>query len=232
VLLLVFAVPDYAATGPDFSFWVLTVLPRGDGRAVASRPEKRCGARPSWGSRAIVLMWLGLLGYPLFFLFYALRPDIRAINTGMIMVIQITLFLFCRCASSWRCPWRCLARLAPRPACGPPAAWTCHQGGHRFFGADASGGGLRHALRQQKTERQEFWLRQQLQDANRELQGEVAAPGGPAGRAGAPSLHRPTHRPAQPPCAGVSALRSKRRVAQRSGEALSLAMFDLDHFKR
>ena len=30
------------------------------------------------------------------------------------------------------------------------------------------------ALRQQKTERQEFWLRQQLQDANRELEGEVA----------------------------------------------------------
>jgi len=87
------------------------------------------------------------------------------------------------------------------------------------------------ALRQQKTGRQEFWLRQQLQDANRELEGEVAR---------RVALQVELERQAATDL--LTGLPNRRALAerfpvevaraQRTGEALSLVMFDLDHFKQ
>ena len=87
------------------------------------------------------------------------------------------------------------------------------------------------ALRQQKTERQEFLLRRQLQDANRELQDEVArrvALQDELERHASTDLL--TELPNRRALAERFATESVR--AQRRSEALSLAMFDLDHFKR
>jgi len=87
------------------------------------------------------------------------------------------------------------------------------------------------ALRQQAIERHEFLLRRQLLDANQELQNEVAR---------RVALQYELERQASTDL--LTGLPNRRALAerfaaesaraQRRSEPLSLAMFDLDHFKR
>jgi diguanylate cyclase (GGDEF)-like protein len=231
ILLLLFAVPDYLAMGPVPWFWVL--MGYRAGMAVLLLGYMHALQRaPALALHNHILMWLGLLAYPFFFLFYAVRPDVRAINTGVIMVVQLTMFLFIPSRVKLTIP------VALFGAVGTTVSywWTSP--------ADAATKaatvllvtmpavmGYVAALRQQKTERQEFWLRQQLQDANRELQGEVAR---------RVALQVELERQAATDL--LTGLPNRRALAerfpieaaraQRTGEALSLVMFDLDHFKQ
>jgi diguanylate cyclase (GGDEF)-like protein len=177
-------------------------------------------------------MWLGLLAYPFFFLFYVVRPDMRAINTGMIMVVQLSMFLFIPSRVKLTVPVAVFGAVGSTvsywwisPADAATKAATV------LLVTMPAVMGYVAALRQQKTERQEFWLRQQLQDANRELQGEVAR---------RVALQVELERQAATDL--LTGLPNRRALAerfpieaaraQRTGEALSLVMFDLDHFKQ
>lgn len=231
VLLLAFAVPDYLAMGPVPGFWVL--MDYRAGMAVLLLGYMNALRRaPALAVHSQILMWLGLLTYPLFFLFYALRPDVRAFNTGAIMVIQFTMFLFI--------PSRVMLAL-PVALVGAVGAtisvWLTSPAevavkvATAFLVTMPAVMGYVAALRLQRTERQEYWLRQQLQDANRELQGEVerrVALQVELERLAATDLL--TSLPNRRAFAERFPIESTR--AQRSGEALSLAMFDLDHFKQ
>lgn len=230
-LLLVFAVPDYLAMGPVPAFWVLmgyraamAVLLLGYMHALQRAPAL---ALHSHG-----LMWLGLLAYPFFFLFYVVRPDMRAINTGMIMVVQLSMFLFIPSRVKLTVPVAVFGAVGSTvsywwisPADAATKAATV------LLVTMPAVMGYVAALRQQKTERQEFWLRQQLQDANRELEGEVARRVALQveleRRAATDLLTGLPNRRALAERFPIEAAR-----AQRTGEALSLVMFDLDHFKQ
>ena len=231
ILLLLFAVPDYLAMGPVPAFWVLmgyraemAVLLLGYMHALQRAPALALHSR--------VLMWLGLLAYPFFFLFYVVRPDMRAINTGVIMVIQLVMFLFIPSRVRLTVPVALFGAVGTTvsywwvsPADAATKAATV------LLVTMPAVMGYVAALRQQKTERQEFWLRQQLQDANRELEGEVAR---------RVALQVELERQAATDL--LTGLPNRRALAdrflievartQRTGEALSLVMFDLDHFKQ
>lgn len=231
VLLLVFAVPDYAATGPDFSFWVLTSY-RVVMAALLFAAREALRRSPELGVKGHLLMWLGLLGYPLFFLFYALRPDIRAINTGMIMVIQITLFLFLPVRVKLALPVAVFGALgATASMWATSSVDVATKVATGFLVLMPAVVGYATALRLQKTERLQFWLHQQLHDANRELQGEVmrrvALQDELERQASTDQLTGLPNRRALGARFAIEAARGA-----RSGESLSLAMLDLDHFKR
>lgn len=231
LLLLVFTVPDYLAMGFVSGFWLLT------GYRVAMALlllayRAALQRRPELARDGHILMWLGLLSYPFFFLFYVVRPDMRAINTGVIMVIQLTMFLFMPARVMLVFPVALLGSVGASIsfwAVSPsPVAIKV---GTTFLLALSAVMGYVVALRLQKTERQEFWLRQQLQSANRELQGEVER---------RVALQQELERQAATDLlTGLSNRRAfterfatETARAQRSGQALALAMFDLDHFKQ
>jgi diguanylate cyclase (GGDEF)-like protein len=176
-------------------------------------------------------MGLALLGYPFFFLLYGLRPEIRALNTGAIMVIQLMLFLFVPVRVALAAPVALFGAFGATLSIWATTVDASVKVGTAFLVALPAVLGYAAALRQQKTERQEFLLRRQLQDANRELQDEVArrvALQDELERHASTDLL--TELPNRRALAERFATESVR--AQRRSEALSLAMFDLDHFKR
>lgn len=230
-LLLLFAVPDYLAMGPVPDFWLLAVY-RGATAVALLAYADALRRKPQLAMHSRMLMWLGLLTYPLFFLFYAVRPDVRAINTGVIMVMQLTMFLFIPSRVMLTLPVALFGAVGASLSYGMVStADTATKVATCFLLAMPAVVGYVAALRLQKTERQEFWLRQQLQDANRELQGEVAR---------RVALQVELERQAATDL--LTGLPNRRALAerfpveaaraQRTGEALSLVMFDLDHFKQ
>ena len=92
-LMLAFVVPDYLALGAAPNFWILAAYRVAFSLLLLAAVEalKR---RPALALHGYLLMGLALIGYAFFFLLYELRPDIRAFNTGVIMVLQVMLFLF------------------------------------------------------------------------------------------------------------------------------------------
>lgn len=231
LLLLVFALPDCLAMGFVAGFWLLMGY-RVAMVAVLLAYRAALQRRPQLARDGYILMWLGLLSYPFFFLFYVMRPDMRAINTGVIMVIQLTMFVFM--------PARVMLIL-PVAVFGAVGAvlsfWAVSPSpvaikvSTVFLLALSGVIGYVVALRLQKTERQEFWLRQQLQSANLELQDEVqrrVALQQELERQAATDLLTglPNRR------AFTERFATESARAQRTGQALALAMFDLDHFKQ
>lgn len=229
-LMAVFAVPDYLALGSVPNFWILAAY-RGVftllllGAAVAFK------RRPTLALQGYVLVGLALLGYSFFFLLYGLRPDIRAFNTGAIMVIQVMLFLFVPVRVAMAAPVALFGAIGATLSVWATTADASVKIGTAFLVALPAVLGYAAALRQQKTERQEFLLRRQLLDANRELKEEVVrrmALQGELERQAATDLL--TGLPNRRALAERFATESAR--SQRRSEPLSLAMFDLDHFKR
>ena len=230
-LLLLFAVPDYLAMGSAPGFWLLAGY-RGVIAVLLLAYVTVLQRKPGVAVHNHMLMWLGLLTYPLFFLFYAVRPEARAVNTGVIMVIQLSMFLFIPSRVRLTLPVALFGVVGASFSYGMVStADTATKVASFFLLTMPAVLGYVAALRQQKTERQEFWLRQQLQDANRELQGEVAR---------RVALQVELERQAATDL--LTGLPNRRALAerfpieaaraQRTGEALSLVMFDLDHFKQ
>ena len=229
-LMLVFAIPEFISLGAGPTLWVLTTY-RVLLTLLLLAVRTALGRRPALGLHGRWMLYVALLSYPFFFLLYFLRPEIRAFNTGMVMVIQLTLFLFLpvRVALS---VWVALfGAVGATLSVWMSSADLVVKVGTAFLVTMPGIVGYTAALRLQKTERHEYWLRRQLQEANRELQGEVTR---------RISLEKElAQQAATDPLTGLAnrrafaerfALESAR--AQRSGTALTLALFDLDHFKR
>lgn len=229
-LLVVFAVPDYLAMGPVRNFWILAayrglfaLLLLASAHAFVRWPQLALGGG--------LLMALAMLAYPLFFLMYWLRPEIRSFNTGAIMVIQAMLFLLMPVRVALAAPVALFGAVGATwgvwATTGNPTLYV----GTGLLVALAAVLGYSAALRQQKTERQEFLLRRQLQAANRDLQDEVdrrvALQAELERLATTDAL---TGLPNRRVLAERFALEAAR--ALRNGEPLALAVFDLDHFKR
>ena len=230
VLELVVAVIDYFFFGPVLQFWVLAFYRVAIGSLLlaGSVALKRT---PTLALTGRMLMWLGLLFYPLIFLWLVWRVDVLPITIAMIMLMQLVLFLFL--------PWRVKVALpvALFGAVGTAlSVWAISSNwGNNLLTAFLvvlpAVVGYVFALRLQKTERQEFWLRRQWQDANSELQAEIAR---------RIALQTELEHQATTDLltglpnrrAFVARLTAELARVQRSGEALSLSLFDLDHFKQ
>ncbi len=229
-LMIVFVVPDYVALGAVPSFWILAVY-RGVFALLLLATVEALRRKPALALHGHVLMGLALLGYPFFFLLYGLRPEIRALNTGAIMVIQLMLFLFVPVRVTLAAPVALFGAFGATLGVWATTADASVKVGTAFLVALPAVLGYAAALRQQKTERQEFLLRRQLQDANRELQDEVqrrvALQDELERHASTDVLTGLPNRRAHSERFATESAR-----AQRRSEPLSLAMFDLDHFKR
>lgn len=229
-LMVVFAVPDYLALGTVPNFWILAAY-RGVFALLLLGAAEAFKRRPNLALQGYVLVGLALLGYSFFFLLYGLRPDIRAFNTGAIMVIQVMLFLFVPVRVAMAAPVALFGAIGATLSVWATTADASVKVGTAFLVALPAVLGYAAALRQQKTERLEFLLRRQLLDANRELKDEVVrrvALQGELERQAFTDLL--TGLPNRRALAERFATESAR--AQRRSEPLSLAMFDLDHFKR
>lgn len=229
-LMAVFAVPDYLALGAVPNFWILAAY-RGVFALLLLGAAEAFKRRPTLALEGYVLVGLALLGYSFFFLLYGLRPDIRAFNTGAIMVIQVMLFLFVPVRVAMAAPVALFGAIGATLSVWATTADASVKVGTAFLVALPAVLGYAAALRQQKTERLEFLLRRQLLDANRELKDEVVrrvALQGELERQAFTDLL--TGLPNRRALAERFATESAR--AQRRSEPLSLAMFDLDHFKR
>lgn len=229
-LMVVFAVPDYLALGAVPNFWILAAY-RGVFALLLLGAAEAFKRRPNLALQGYVLVGLALLGYSFFFLLYGLRPDIRAFNTGAIMVIQVMLFLFVPVRVAMAAPVALFGAIGATLSVWATTADASVKVGTAFLVALPAVLGYAAALRQQKTERLEFLLRRQLLDANRELKDEVVrrvALQGELERQAFTDLL--TGLPNRRALAERFATESAR--AQRRSEPLSLAMFDLDHFKR
>lgn len=223
-LLLVFVLPDYLALGPHTDFWWLAGYRVGVVALLLAYAEV-LRRRPTLALGSHALMWLGLLTCPIFFLLYFLRPEVRALTTGGLMVIQLAMFLFVPVRVRLVVPVALLGAVG-----GACSYWAVSA---LPLGAKVSTVlliampgviGYVAALRLQKTERHEFWLRRQLQEEVAQrvvLQSELERQALADPLTGLPNRRALAER---------FALEAER--AQRSGQALSLVMLDLDHFKQ
>ena len=229
-LMLAFVVPDYLALGAAPNFWILAAYRVAFSLLLLAAVEalKR---RPALALHGYLLMGLALIGYAFFFLLYELRPDIRAFNTGAIMVLQVMLFLFVPVRVALAVPVALFGALGATLGVWVTTSDASIKAGTAFLVTLPAVLGYVAALRQQAIERHEFLLRRQLLDANQELQNEVAR---------RVALQYELERQASTDL--LTGLPNRRALAerfaaesaraQRRSEPLSLAMFDLDHFKR
>lgn len=229
-LMLAFVVPDYLALGAAPNFWILAAYRVAFSLLLLAAVEalKR---RPALALHGYLLMGLALIGYAFFFLLYELRPDIRAFNTGVIMVLQVMLFLFVPVRVALAVPVALFGALGATLSVWMTTSDVSIKAGTAFLVTLPAVLGYVAALRQQAIERHEFLLRRQLLDANQELQNEVAR---------RVALQYELERQASTDL--LTGLPNRRALAerfaaesaraQRRSEPLSLAMFDLDHFKR
>ena len=223
VLMLAVVVPEYLEIGAVPVFWTLTFY-RVVMAALLIAGGMALKRAPTLALRGHLLMWLALLCYPYFFLLSVLRPDIRPITTALVMLTQLALFFFL--------PLRVTLALrvalfgtvgATLSVWAVSSNWVINVT-TAFLVTLPAVVGYVFALRLQKNERQEFWLRRQLQEeiARRiALQEELERQATTDLLTGLPNRR-----------AFVARFTAELARAQRSGEALLLAMFDLDHFKQ
>lgn len=223
VLELVVVVIDYVYLGAVLQFWILACYRVAIGSLLfaGSVALKR---QPTLALTGRMLMWLGVLFYPLIFLWTVWRADILPITIALIMLIQIALFLFLPLRVMLALPVTIFGAVG-----GSLSVWAISSdlGDNLltvFMVTMPAVLGYVFALRLQKTERQEFWLRCQLQEEiarrivlQKELQRQAATD---------LLTDLPNRR------AFVARLAAELARVQRNGEDLSLSMFDLDYFKQ
>ena len=223
VLELVVVVIDYVYLGAVLQFWILDCYRVAIGSLLfaGSVALKR---QPTLALTGRMLMWLGVLFYPLIFLWTVWRADILPITIALIMLIQIALFLFLPLRVMLALPVTIFGAVG-----GSLSVWAISSdlGDNLltvFMVTMPAVLGYVFALRLQKTERQEFWLRCQLQEEiarrivlQKELQRQAATD---------LLTDLPNRR------AFVARLAAELARVQRNGEDLSLSMFDLDYFKQ
>lgn len=230
ITMVGFALPDYLQMGPSIAFWQLTAYRVAMGVLLALA-FVRLGRRPALAPSGQMVMWLGLAGYPFFCLFYVLRPELRDLNTGMIMLLQLSVFMFFPGRALVYVPVAVAGVLAPLGT-----LWALGSGQPRLMGALfvltlPAVVGYASAVQLQRAQRLEFQMRRQLQSANDELKAEVQR---------RTALEQELkHQASTDPLTGLAnrrafELAAKRELARarRAQSPLSLALLDIDHFKR
>lgn len=230
IAMLVFALPDYAQLGATQAFWQLTAY-RVVVSALMAYAFVLLRQRPELAPSGRVMMWLGLVGYPFFFLFYFLRPEMRTLNTGMIMLLQLSLFVFP--------PGRALAYVpvALLGVVGSTAAmWVLGTTGAMLLGVVfvvtlPAIVGYASAVRLQRAQRLEYQVRHQLMAANQVLLAEM--------QRRIDLEQQLQHQASTDPLTGLPnrrafELHAHREIARarRSSQPLSVALLDIDHFKQ
>lgn len=220
---LVVVLFDYLFFGPVLQFWVLAAYRVAIGSLLLAG-SVALKHTPTLALTGRMLMWLGLLFYPLIFLWTLWRPDILPIAIALIMLIQLAMFLFL--------PLRVMLALPMTlfgAAGGSLSAWAISSDlGNNLLTAFMvtlpAVLGYVFALRLQKNERHEFWLRRQLQA---EIARRIALQDELERQATIDLLtDLPNRR------AFLGRLTVELARVQRNDEALSLSLFDLDHFKQ
>ncbi|MBP7493400.1 MAG: GGDEF domain-containing protein, partial [Rhodoferax sp.] len=223
LLMLAVVVPEYFEIGAVPQFWWLTFYRV----TMAAALLAGCVAlkrAPTLALHSHLLMWMGLVCWPYFFLFNILRPDIRVLSTATIMMVQLALFIFLPFRVRLALPVALLGTVGATLSVWVASSNGVHSITTAFLVTLPAVVGYVFALRLQKNERHAFWLRRQLQEeiARRiALQDELERKAMTDLLTGLPNRR-----------AFLDRLNAELARAQRSGEALSLAMFDLDHFKQ
>ena len=229
-LLLLFAVPDYLALGPSAVFWNLSAY-RAATALLLLLSAYALRSRPHLATQGLLAMWLEMAAFPFFFLFLLLRPEMRAATIGMIMVVNLSLFIFVpgRVVLGVQVALVAIAgTVASMLASGTEPALAP---GLAMLLALPAVLGFVSANRLQRAQRQEFVVRAQLQQANAALQEQIARSN---------ELQAELQRQATTdPLTGLLNRREfARRFARdalradRDASPLSVALLDLDHFKK
>jgi diguanylate cyclase (GGDEF)-like protein len=228
-LMLLFAVPDYLALGPSPVFWTFFAY-RAAMVLVLLAAAHVLRTRPHLAPQGRVAMGLQLAGFPFFFLFLLLRPELRVWTVGMVMVLNLSLFIFIPgrvVLGAWVALFSIVGTVATSVLRGSDPALAP---GLAMLLALPAIVGFVSANRLQRVQRQEFVVRTRLQLANAALHDEIAR-----GNALQAELQRQA---TTDPLTGLYNRREfGRRFAldlarsDRDGHPLSVALFDLDHFK-
>ena len=229
-LMLLFAVPDYQALGPSPVFWTLFAY-RAATVLVLLPTAYVLRTRTHLAPQGYVAMGLELAGFPFFFLFLLLRPEMRVWTVGMVMVLNLSLFIFLPgrvVLGAWVALFSILGTVATSMLRGSDPALAP---GLAMLLTLPAVVGFVSANRLQRVQRQEFVVRTRLQQANAALQDEIAR-----GNALQAELQRQA---TTDPLTGLFNRREFGRRfaldlarADRDGHPFSVALFDLDHFKQ
>lgn len=230
ITMVVFALPDYIELGPTTGFWQLTAY-RLAMVVVLALAFVRLGQSPALAPEGRLVMWLGLIGYPFFFLFYVIRPEIRGLNTGMIMILQLSLFVFLPGRALQYVPVAVLGVVGSAYTLWATGLSPSTVLGVVFVVTLPAVVGYASAVRRQRAQRLEFQLHRQLMAANAVLQAEVQ-------RRIALEVEL-QHQATTDPLTGLRNRRafevqanSEIARAGRSLQPLSVALLDIDHFKQ
>ena len=230
-LLLLFALPDLQALGSSNPLFWRQLLYRAAMAALLLGAIVVVRRHPAWATDGRLVAWIAMLGYPFYFAMFHVREDVRIWTVGIVMFMQFSLFIFL--------PGRVLAYL-PVALLGvagsvvsfallgrPPGVLL----GLVFLLSVPALVGYTAAARLQRVQRQEFALRQRLTATNAALQTEIAQ---------RTELQAELERQATTdPLTGLVNRREFNRRfaldlarARRDEAPLSVALIDLDHFKR
>ncbi|WP_287964699.1 GGDEF domain-containing protein [Diaphorobacter sp.] len=229
-LLLLFALPDYQALGGSRVFWALLGY-RAATALLLLMAAQALRTRPHLAPQGRMVMCLEMAGYPFFFLFLLLRPEMRTWTIGMVMIVNLSLFIFVpgRVALG---VWVALAGIAGSvlTLLLTGTALSLAPGLTLLLTLPAVVGFI-SANRLQRAQRQEFVVRSRLQQANAALQDEIAR---------RTALQAELQRQATTdPLTGLLNRREFGRRfaldlarAERDASPLSVVLLDLDHFKK
>ncbi|SFM10279.1 GGDEF domain-containing protein [Halopseudomonas yangmingensis] len=229
LLFLLFMLPDWLALGASQAFFWLATY-RLVFVACLLGGVLLLNKYPVLATDGRLAMWLALLGHPFFFLYFVLRPDVTAWILGVIMVLQISVFLYLPGRvglSLWVALFGWAGSLATLAALGMGPAKLV---GVAFVLALPAVVGYYTALRLERMLRGEYSLRQQVMSSNAELRAEIER---------RKALEAELERQATTdPLTGLCNRRHYEALyerelnrCRRQGTGLSIAMLDLDHFK-
>jgi diguanylate cyclase (GGDEF)-like protein len=228
-LMLLFALPDYQALGGSSVFWTLTAY-RGAIVVLLLLGFLALRQRPHLAPQGYLTMWLEMVGFPFFFLFQLLRPELRSMTIAMVMIMNFSLFIFIpgrAIFGVWVSLLGITCTVAALVLTGTAAKLVP---GLIMVLALPAVVGFLSANRLQRVQRQEFIVRSRLQQANAALQDEIA-------RSNALQAELQRQATTDP----LTGLLNRREFgnrhaldlsrALRNAEPLSIALIDLDHFK-
>lgn len=229
-LLMLFALPDYQALGNSPGFRALLGY-RAATALLLLLAARALRTRPHLAPQGHLVMVLEMVGYPFFFLFQFLQPEMRTSTIGMLMVVNLSLFIFVpgRVAlGAWVALVGVAGSVASLLLTGTALALAP---GLTLLLTLPAVVGFISANRLQRAQRQEFVVRSRLQQANAALQDEIAR---------RTALQAELQRQATTdPLTGLLNRREFGRRfgldlarAERDASPLSVALLDLDHFKK
>lgn len=229
-LLMLFALPDYQALGGSPGFWALLGY-RAATALLLLMAAQALRTQPQLAPQGHLAMALQMVGYPFFFLFQFVQPEMRTSTIGMLMVVNLSLFIFVpgrAVLGVWVALWGIVGSVASLLLTGTALAQAP---GLALLLTLPAVVGFISASRLQRAQRQEFVVRSRLQQANAALQDEIAR---------RTALQAELHR--QATTDPLTGLLNRREFGQRFAldlaraerdvSPLAVALLDLDHFKK